>query len=516
MFYLLLLNLALGDLPAHCTYKPVLGDWEFVLNLDTFEASLDNPETFCGHGRPDRVSEYSEDTAFSFINSKTVSVTLESPDYAYSDEYGKGTWTIVYDEGFMLEFEGKSFFTYFFYYEQGNGYKTNCGRTTIGWYRGSDPKDHSNWGCFYANKKTTGEITESVESTSWVQPEFISFIETSSKLYEENQDIVDSINSQQTSWKAGFDSKFVGLSMLEVNNKIGTKQVSQKPLKREFPVKESSDNVDLSYLSNTDYDSLIYYWNTPIESIPVDKLPKSWDWSNINNVSYISDKPREQGSCGSCYAVATVEMIESRLKLLTNNEFTDLLSIQYLIGCSFYTEGCSGGYPLLLGRFIKEFDLISERCSPYKAADDTCITQCDDDYRVTITDYYYIGGYYGATDEANMMSELRARGPFIADFEPDFGFSYYKSGIYSTVSLRPSSEDISDQNMRDSNILWEKVSHSVLLVGWGEENGEKYWKLLNSWGSDWGEKGFFRIKRGSDVAAIESMAEAVVPKVVNL
>ena len=50
-----------------------------------------------------------------------------------------------------------------------------------------------------------------------------------------------------------------------------------------------------------------------------------------------------------------------------------------------------------------------------------------------------------------------------------------------------------------------------MLVGWGEEDGQKFWKLLNSWGDDWGEKGFFRIRRGSDECAVESMAEAAVP-----
>jgi len=65
--------------------------------------------------------------------------------------------------------------------------------------------------------------------------------------------------------------------------------------------------------------------------------------------------------------------------------------------------------------------------------------------------------------------------------------------------------------MRDRSVDWEKVTHSVLLVGWGIEDGKKYWKCLNSWGDSWGEKGFFRILRGNDEDSIESMAEAAVP-----
>jgi len=61
------------------------------------------------------------------------------------------------------------------------------------------------------------------------------------------------------------------------------------------------------------------------------------------------------------------------------------------------------------------------------------------------------------------------------------------------------------------------ITHSVLLVGYGEEeNGDKWWKIQNSWGPGWGEGGYFRIMRGQNEIGVESSSEAAIPyKITN-
>ena len=109
------------------------------------------------------------------------------------------------------------------------------------------------------------------------------------------------------------------------------------------------------------------------------------------------------------------------------------------------------------------------------------------------------------------MEELKKNGPIVVSFEPDYNFMMYKSGIYHTIDEKtwilkgfPKPE-------------WEKVDHSVLLVGWGEDEntGEKYWTIQNTWGPNWGENGFFRMKRGNDEFGIESICEAADPIILD-
>lgn len=82
---------------------------------------------------------------------------------------------------------------------------------------------------------------------------------------------------------------------------------------------------------------------------------------------------------------------------------------------------------------------------------------------------------------------------------PDF--MAYKGGIYHHTGLA------------DSINPFELTNHAVLLVGYGRchKTGQKYWIVKNSWGAQWGEDGYFRIRRGSDECAIESIAVAAKP-----
>merc|ERR1719214_459618 len=81
---------------------------------------------------------------------------------------------------------------------------------------------------------------------------------------------------------------------------------------------------------------------------------------------------------------------------------------------------------------------------------------------------------------------------------------FYSDGIYKSANSTLSKL----QKHVDYDQEWERVDHAVVAVGYGEEDGQKYWRIQNSWGEDWGEEGFFRMAMGVDESGIEGIPEA--------
>jgi len=233
-------------------------------------------------------------------------------------------------------------------------------------------------------------------------------------------------------------------------------------------------------------------------------LPESWDWRNVNGVNYVSPV-RDQKQCGSCYAFGTLAMIESRIRIMTNNALQPVLSTQNIVSCSEYSQGCAGGFPYLVSKYGQDFEYYEENCLPYTGHDSPC-KPCDltktDLYHAT--GYYYVGGHYGGCSAEEMLFEVYINGPVAVSFEVYDDFYSYTGGVYIHNSTKRMNE-------------WEVTNHAVCVVGWGvdEDSGIPYWTVKNSWGTSFGEDGYFRIRRNTDECAIESMAMSARPVLPN-
>lgn len=157
----------------------------------------------------------------------------------------------------------------------------------------------------------------------------------------------------------------------------------------------------------------------------------NWDfYRRCVDVKNCYNQPRNQGSCGSCYAFSSLGMLESRLRVATKNQLQVNFSPQDIVSCSTYSQGCEGGFPYLVaGKYAQDHGVVAEECYPYTGRDSTCSAakKCG---RTYVAKYRYVGGYYGACNEELMKLSLVESGPLSVSFEVYPDFMHYAGGVY--------------------------------------------------------------------------------------
>ena len=190
------------------------------------------------------------------------------------------------------------------------------------------------------------------------------------------------------------------------------------------------------------------------------------------------------------------------------------------------TEGCHGGWGLFYGMFLESYYTVNERDAPYQAKtrEDGCKAFKGAKKTASVESTYYVGGAYGKMNELMLMKEILARGPVLYDFNAGREFMTYSSGILMETGLPHGCQSerelrdttINTKSQIDAKVQYQKLTHSTLVVGWGEEvdnRGElvKYWVVRNSYGGRWGEGGYFRVRRGNNDFGGEGENSAVLP-----
>jgi cathepsin C len=571
MTLFLCLSITKCDLPVHCLLEDVVGKWMFRVSNEKFNPVLNDLKTSCGHKIPNNIDVPVGNSDFSFIKYSDFELELKADHKVYHDDREAGTWTLVYDQSMLLRFrkgDDVVIMTAPFKYYKTTQVGTpisDCSKTVVGWYVADEKNLKKEWSCYFGFKKdylpNFLQIKERSNGPVLTQLTTNEIDFGKDIRYEHLEPFVNKVNEMNLSWKAHINKDFVGLSFLEIRQKLGLRrglnkvqtvmqpqamssfiQIEEKEqtnskvnkflsdLKAELntiKAKPSNDsmavNVENDSIRDADskkvnnYREISKYLNTDINNIDAKTLPKNWDWRNVGGNDYTTPI-QNQGDCGSCYVFAAISSLESRLRIQTNLKDKTRFSKQFPIACNFYSEGCEGGYPILVGKFFSEFEIVPESCFPYSFNPSTpkCKEVCDYTRlpkKYTVSKYGYVGGAYGATSEVDMMKELRARGPIPGSIKVPVSFNYYKSGIFSLSALFKNNQNISKVTQLDRAVSWEKVEHSITIVGYGEEDGVKYWILQNTWGENWGEKGYFRLLRGENELSIESMGDILQLKI---
>jgi cathepsin X len=248
--------------------------------------------------------------------------------------------------------------------------------------------------------------------------------------------------------------------------------------------------------------------------VDVSTLPAYWDVRDVNGVTLASITRNQHipTYCGSCWAHATSSALSDRIALARNGRFPEIdLSPQVLVDCvtGNGTRGCNGGDPTAAYAWIAENGLTDETCQNYLAKDGACdafhvCQTCDPPfgesrgcYAVTppTNRVYGIEAHGVVRGEEGMLREIFANGPIACGVCVTDAFEAYEGGIFSDAT------GCVDQD------------HEISIAGFGTtSDGVKYWIGRNSWGSYWGEAGWFRIVRGENALGVEDACDWAVPE----
>ena len=195
--------------------------------------------------------------------------------------------------------------------------------------------------------------------------------------------------------------------------------------------------------------------------------PASIDWRTKGAVTTVKD----QGQCGSCWTFSSTGAMEGAWAI-AKGQLIDLAE-QELVDCAglkYGSMGCNGGQMEGAFKFIIENGQCAASSYPYTAKDGTCHSCSAVAHATSCSDVK-------PNDQLSLKAAVTKQ-PVAVAIEADTKyFQSYSGGVLTSSSCGTS------------------LDHGVLAVGYGEENGQKYWLVKNSWGTSWGEQGYVKIGR---------------------
>jgi C1A family cysteine protease len=207
---------------------------------------------------------------------------------------------------------------------------------------------------------------------------------------------------------------------------------------------------------------------------PVDTKASLVDWTGVYTTAV-----KDQGYCGSCWAFSATSQIESDAIRAGKSSTGTALSPEQITQCDKTSLGCNGGWTEHAYQYVQRGGgLETDAAYPYTSYQGTTGSCSSDSSKFVVS----ISGYKTISGESAMASYVQSTGPLSVCLDAET-WNSYTGGIMSVCGTT--------------------VDHCVQAVGVDASSGG-YWKVRNSWNTNWGESGFIRLAYGANTCAITS------------
>lgn len=219
----------------------------------------------------------------------------------------------------------------------------------------------------------------------------------------------------------------------------------------------------------------------PTSDLETGSADDAVDWEQKGAVTPV----KSQGQFGTCGYFSTIAVMEGINVMQGGNDLVSL-SEQENIDCCTSADGCTGwpGQELMWYSEHK-FTASTDDSYPYTGSGSGCKRSSATQTKATLSERICVGNGPEGNQDA-ILEKLKTHGPAVWMIGCGDLHSY-KGGIISNKGGDPGTfPDYSG------------IDHATTLVGAGVENGTPYWRVKNSWGESFGEKGYYRIARNTN------------------
>lgn len=270
------------------------------------------------------------------------------------------------------------------------------------------------------------------------------------QIFVKNIKTVLKLNKEQKSYKASVN-KFSDMNFEE--------------FKKYFLMKPS---LNLHFATKEKNVSHVHHHKARIlQKTDVSKMKQKISWKKY------AGKVKTQERCAACYAFSSVAAFETMMRISrdTDEEFSE----QHVIDCIKKNKGCTSGSPSRVLNYIYDNGIARSKDYPYEGK----LNPCRSDLLKSV-DLAHENLEYKKLDKG-VLEVLKAlkKGPVILIQTVNKNFKHYSGGVFN------------DQTCTDP------LNHSTLAIGYDLTAPIPYIEIKNSWDSDWGEKGFFKMALGA-------------------
>ena len=219
-------------------------------------------------------------------------------------------------------------------------------------------------------------------------------------------------------------------------------------------------------------------------SVTSNSYVSEWDWRNRHGKNWMTCV-KNQGSCGSCWAHASLAALEAYINLYYNRILNYSLSVEELISCIIDPEthnpiGCGAGYEKLAYEYIKNNGVVDSLCFPYSASLRPCSLKCSDTLidRIYIEDYIKYGIHNQITESIIKSRLFKSPIPIsILNWAHSVTLAGFKTIQHGDVVFNGNSY------YTGNTITIDSLLHPNLI-------GKTAWLIKNSSGTTWGNGGY--------------------------